>query len=65
MINQVSKTARPLESGQPVIGDGKLAKITAAKHLNRDLIASTEKINDFSPKNGGSSHGGAGGSSTL
>ena len=63
VVNQVSKTARPLESGQPVIGDAKLAKMTAAKHLNRDLIASTEKINDFSPKNGGSSH--AGGSSTL
>ena len=46
----MSKTARCADSNSAIV-DGKIPKVAAIKHLNRELIASSENLNDFSPKN--------------
>ena len=50
--SQVSKTAR-VENGSGEGSDGgKAPALAAVKLLNRDLIASSENLNDLSPKSG-------------
>ena len=49
--SQVSKTAR-VENGSGEGDSGKAPVLTAVKLLNRDLIASSENLNDLSPKSG-------------
>lgn len=60
MLNShVSKTARCIDStvsSQGVIENkngARIPQISAVRVLNRDLIASSENLNDFSPKSSG------------
>ena len=48
--SQISKTARVADKNMKDVMSSKETRINAVKLLNRDLIASSENLNDFSPK---------------